>query len=162
MKKIVALMFVVFTLAACKKDGTADEPVTKLTLLCGKTSRKWKVTGYQRSINSPVTTATADILQTLAPSYSDNLMIFYANGVEKLNDGPTGINAGQDYRTETWTFYDSETAINCTMLFGILGNGDAQLNCSILGLTTQRLVLENVFPFGGSTYYNRWTLSPID
>lgn len=151
-----------FFFMACKKDKAPTPPLTKTEMLCGKTSKKWKVVGYQRSINSPVTAATTDILNTMATTYRDNLLVFYPDGVEKLNEGPTGTNPGMDYSTVSWLFQNNETVIGCTVLFGILGNGDAQLNCSITELTEQKMVLDNLFPFGATTYYNRWTLVPAN
>lgn len=160
MKKTILLVMVIVSFTACKKDNSTS--VSKTALLCGSSSKKWKVTGYQRSINSPITASTADKLSTLASTYTDNLMVFYPNGVEKMNEGATGTNPLTDYTTANWVFMDNETSINCQVLFGILGNGDEQLNCSFTELSSQKMVLDNTFIFGTTTYYSRWTLVPAN
>lgn len=167
MKKMilaVILSTALFTLG-CKKQ---NDTLTKTDLLCGKSFKKWKVVGYQRSLNTPVTNSTPDILSTIASAYRDNNIIFYPDGVEKLNEGATGSNPNQDYRNVNWVFMDNETTINCWMLFGILGNSssnsssDSQLNFKITELTDSKMVLDNEFLFNPDNYYNRWTLVPVN
>jgi hypothetical protein len=147
------------TLFSCKKENS---PPTKTELLCGKTFKKWKVIGYQRAYNTPVTSSTPDILNTIPSTYRDNILIFYPNGVEKLNEGPTGPNPNVDYDTKAWVFTDNETVMNCTILFGILSTADSQLNLKILELSDQKMVLDNEFLFNPTSYYNRWTLVPTN
>lgn len=162
MKKAILLAMVIVSFTACKKNESTTPALTKTEMLTGKSSKKWKVTGYQRAVGSPVTSSTPDELNTVVPAYRDNLMVFYMGGLQKMNEGPTGANPSADYSTVSWVFQNNEADINCTLLFGILGNGDAQLNCSIVELSDQKLVLDNAFPFGITVYYTRWTLVPVN
>jgi hypothetical protein len=154
----IAVAILMATLFSCKKESS---PPTKTELLCGKTFKKWKVVGYQRSTGTPVTASTFDVLDAILPTYRDNIVIFYPNGTQKLNEGPTGVNPGMDYNTANWVFYDNETGMNATIFFGILGTGDAQLNLKFTELTDQKMVLDNLFSFTPD-YYTRWTLVPVN
>jgi hypothetical protein len=162
MKLIIYIFAVSFILVGCKKETETE--LTRTQLLCGTDFKKWKVTGYQRSLNSPVTNTTPDVLSSIYATSRDDRMIFYTNGTQKLNHGllaPAGDTPNGDYTTANWVFTNNETVINCTVLFGIFG-GNAQLNLSIKEITEQKIVLDNEFINGGITYYTRWVIEPAN
>jgi hypothetical protein len=160
-KRIILLFLFAVSFSSCKKE-TPTQPLSKTEMLCGKTFKKWKVVKYQKARGIAVTETTPDVLNTINSTYSDNLMVFYTNGTEKLNEGPSGANPGTDYSTVSWVFNADETILNCTFLFGFLGNADAQLNGKIVEIGNDKMVLDNEFAFSGGSYFTRWTLVPAN
>ncbi len=159
MKLFISILLTSFILLSCKKDKAP----TRTQLLCGNDFKKWKVTAYQRSLNSPITNTTPDVLSSISESSRDDRMIFYTNGTQKLNHGLLGSTPpNQDYATANWVFTNNETILNCTILFGIFGGVSSQLNLSIKEITEQKIVLDNEFKNGAFTYYTRWILEPAD
>jgi hypothetical protein len=161
-KRIILLLLFAASFSSCKKDKIPAPLLSKTEMLCGTTFKKWKVVKYQKARGLTVTETTPDVLNTISSTYSDNLMVFYTNGTEKLNEGPTGANPGTDYSTVAWVFNADETVLNCTFLFGFLGNADAQLNGKIVEISNDKMVLDNEFAFSGGSYFTRWTLVPAN